>query len=69
MVYSGILTECLVYGWYTIENFTKGTEIPLTVYGGILTECLVYGWYTLEYFRKSAESLPMVYFQFTLHMA
>ena len=61
-VYSGILTECLVYGWYTLEYFTKGTESLLTVYSDILTECLVYGWYTLEYFRKSGESLPMVYF-------
>ena len=48
IVYSGILTECLVYGWYTLESFTKGTESLLTVYSGILTECLVYGWYTLE---------------------
>ena len=68
-VYSGILTECLVYSWYTLEYFTRGTESLLTVYSGIQTECLVYGWYTLEYFRKSAESLPMVYFQFTPHMA
>ena len=49
-VYSGILTVCLVYGWYTLEYFTKSTESLLTVYSGVLTECLVYGWYTLEYF-------------------
>ena len=51
-VYSGILTKCLVYGWYTLEYSTKGTESLPTVYSGILTECLVYGWYILKYFHK-----------------
>ena len=31
-VYSGVLTECLVYGWYTLEYFWKSAESLPMVY-------------------------------------